>query len=172
MGLPDLFPRRDFVIETCWPPTVTAIEIRKRIAPPRGPSPCDEPFVGRALSKTEFRFSRANSEQNLLPVIEATVAPTHREGARVNVRMRLPDALRGLVALTMVIAALSPVTAVVSGGRAGLSMLAPCLLAIGVCGMQHAAFKREARRTEAILRGIFAAAPALPPPHDTGEPYR
>jgi hypothetical protein len=173
MRLNDLFPQRDFVIETRWPPSVAAIEIRKRIAVRDGGRLGDEPFFGRSLSKVEFQFSRAPSDRkNLLPIIDATVTPCDRDGARVHVRMRPHDGVLLIPALAIVMAILGPFAAVIYGGVAGLKLLGVSALLILGGRWHHAAFEREARRAEAILRGIFAAAPALPPPHDTGEPYR
>lgn len=67
---------------------------------------------------------------------------------------------------------LGPIAAGVSVPAAGLCLLAASPLLVAGCKVYHAAFKREARQAEGILRDIFAAAPPLPPPHDTGEPYR
>jgi hypothetical protein len=164
---------RDFVIETRWPPTVAAVEIQKRIAAPGGPSEGDEPFLGRSLSKTEFRFSRAPSHRNnLLPVIDATVVDSQREGARVEVRVRLHDAVLVFIVLTIAVAIMGPIAAGVPVDTAIRWLPVIFTLLLAGFRLYHAAFTREARQAEAILREIFAAAPPLPPPHDTGEPYR
>jgi hypothetical protein len=164
----DVF-QRDFVIETRWPPTVAAIEIQKRMAAPATPRQGDEPFLGGSLSKTEFRFSRASSgRNNLLPVIDAAVLDSDRNGARVEVRVRLNGTLLVMIGFTIAVAMVGAVAA----GVSGLWWLAACPLLIAGCKAYHAAFKREARQAEAILREIFARAPALPPPYDTEEPYR
>jgi hypothetical protein len=168
----DLFPRHDFVIETSWPPSVAAIEIRKRIASPRAGEQGDEPFFGRSLSETEFRFSRAPSGKNLLPVIDATITPSRRGGARVDVRLRLQDTALVLTVTSMTVATLGPIAAVVTGGWGSLPALGVSALVVLGARWHHAAFSREALRTETTLRAIFAAAPGLPPPHETGEPYR
>ena len=172
MRLPHLFPEHHFEVETSWPTTVAAIEIRKRIAAPRGPSQGDEPFLGRSLSNTEFRFSPASSHRNdMLPVIEATVSSADPKGARIHVQVRLSDAMLCFTVVTMAVATLG-LAATVSGWQAGFSWLGVSALLLVGCKLHHGTFKREARRTEEILRDIFAAAPALPPPPETGEPYR
>ncbi len=171
MPLDSLFPRHDFVIETSWPPAVAAIEIRKRIAAPHAASQGDEPFLGRSIGETEFRFSRASQKSNLLPAIYVAVVPSHHEGARVQVLVRPNDVWLGLMAMCIFVATIT-IGGLMHGAPGALESAAVLPLLVLAGALARPAFQREARRTEAILRSIFAAAPGLPPPHDSGKPYR
>jgi hypothetical protein len=168
-----LFPHHDFVIETSWSPAVAAIEIRKRIAAPDAGSPSYEPFVGRSYSTTEFRFTRAYSgKNNVLPVILATVAPSHREGARLEISMRPGAAFWAFMVGWMAMATFGVIGSVRSRDAEYIGLFALCAMLMVVAAAHHFAFRREVRQTDATLRSIFAPAPPLPAPRDTGEPYR
>jgi hypothetical protein len=173
MRLRDWLPWRDFAIETSWPPSVAAIEIRKRIASPRLFAQTDGPFVGESMTEMEFRFSRGISYRNsFLPVIRVAVEPSYRDGARVRVRMRLHGAVAVFTALWLA-AATSGLffgfASLVGGEAPGLTMIVMPVFGVGLL---TGAFSFEARKAEDLLRGIFAAAPGFLPSPDTGEPYR
>ena len=173
MRLRDWLPWRDFAIETSWPPSVAAIEIRKRIASPRLFARTGEPFVGESTTEMEFRFSRGISYRNsFLPVIHAAVEPSYRDGARVRVRMRLHGAVAVFMAIWLTGATfglLFGLESLVRGQAAGWIGIVMPLFGVGLV---TGGFSFEARKAEDLLRGIFAAAPGFPPPPDTGEPYR
>jgi hypothetical protein len=88
----ELLPWRNFVIGTSWSPDIAIVEIQKRVGV-RGfldMGGGSEPFAGRLVNGNEFHFSRRISYRNsFLPVISATVEPSHREGARIRVTMRM-----------------------------------------------------------------------------------
>jgi hypothetical protein len=162
-------PRREFVIETSWPPNVAAIEIRKRIASPYLPARGDEPFIGRSISENEFRFSRGSSRQSPSPIVYVAVEPSLRDGSRVRVRIELHDGVTAITGLWVTIGVLFGMIHLAHGQPAGL--IAVALSALGA-RLVVVWFSRQARETEALVRAIFAAAPGLPPPTDSGEPYR
>jgi hypothetical protein len=163
-------PRREFVIETSWPPNVAAIEIRKRIASPYLPARGDEPFIGRSISEDEFRFSRGSSgRSSAYPIVYVAVEPSFRDGARVRVRIQLHDFATALTALPATVGVLLGIILLAHGQPAGLIAVA---LSAFLAGLIVVSFSRQARETEALVRAIFAAAPGLPPPTDSGEPYR
>jgi hypothetical protein len=169
MGLRALLPWRRFAIETSWPPSVAAIEIRKRLADSRWNS-SDLPFVGQAVSETVFRFSRAISYRNsFLPVIEARVEPSHRGGARIRVRMGLNGFVIAFMALWLLSATFGAIVALAGGRPGALSVVGFPLFGVTLVTLP---FALEARKSEAAVRSIFAAAPAGPPSFDSGEPYR
>jgi hypothetical protein len=172
MRFRDLLPWRDFAIETSWPPTLAAIEIKKRIAAPHFFGHCDKPFVGKAFTETAFRFSRAISYRNaFLPVIQATIEPSHGNAARVRVRMRLSVPAMAFMAIWMTGATFGALVGLVSAaGGSAAAMLALALPFFGA-GLATMPFSLEADEAEAMLRAIFAPAPALPP-WSAGEPYR
>jgi hypothetical protein len=173
MLMRDLLPWRDFVIETSWPPTVAAIEIKKRIAAPRIFGGGDEPFVGKSLAEAEFRFSRAISYRNsFLPVIQAAVEPSHRDGARLRVRMRLSVPVMAFMGVWMTGATFGALVGLVSAARGGPPALIVLALPLFGVGLVAVPFSLEARKAEAMLRAIFAAAPGLSPPPGMGGPYR
>jgi hypothetical protein len=161
-------PRREFVIETSWPPNVAAIEIRKRIASPYRPARGDEPFIGRSISEDEFRFSRGSSRESPSPIVYVTVEPSLRDGSRVRVRIER-DFVTAITGLWVTIGVLFGMIPLAHGQPAGL--IAVALSALGA-RLVVVWFSRQARETEAQVRAIFAAAPGLPPPTDSGEPYR
>jgi hypothetical protein len=169
MRLRDWLPWRDFAIETSWPPSVAAIEIRKRIASPRLFAETEEPFVGKSISEVEFCFSREASHRNpYLPVIDAEVEPSYRDGARVRVRMRLHIVMGAWLA-PAALGLLFGIGSLVRGQSAGwIGIVMP----VFIVGLVTGIFSSEARKAEDLLRAIFATAPGVPPPPDTGEPYR
>lgn len=165
----DLFARHDFVIETSWPVAVAATEIRKRIGVPG--SGGNEPLAGTTMSATEFQLSRDyRTTEYTVPLAYVTVEPSHRDGARVVVRICNEGTL-GLIFMSIFAAILSVMTALASRKE----WLATALVAVAlsvVTALHHVALRREVRRTKAVLQSIFARAPGWPAPHDTGEPYR
>jgi hypothetical protein len=169
MQLRDLLPWRDLVIETSWPPNVAVIEIRKRTIKPRGfglfnfLGDDEEPFVGGALSDTEFRFWRRISYRNsFLPIIHAVVEPSHSGGASVRIRMRLHVFVIGFLLIWMTGATFGCVFGLVAlahGEPAGLIALAFPVFGVALVTIP---FAIEARNAEVLLREIFAPALALP----------
>ena len=169
----NLLPWRDFVIETSWPPNVAATEIKKRIGKPRLFGRSDETFVGKSTSEGEFRFSRAIRYKNsFLPIIHAAVEPSYRDGARVRVRMRLHGLVLAFMAIWMTAAASGALVGLVSLARGRPVGLVGVVFTVSVASFVAVTFSREADVAEALLRRIFAAAPALPSAPDTGAPYR
>jgi hypothetical protein len=164
----ELLPWRDLAIETSWPPSVAAIEIRKRISEPRALANGDEPFLGGPLGEHEFRF-RLHRSQEFPLTVHARVEEGPRGGACVRVRMRLPDVAAIAFLAWATIATLFALEALIRGQILGL--LAPVLI-VAVIRVVTLPFVFAAREAERILREVFAAAPALPDAPNTGEPYR
>jgi hypothetical protein len=175
MHVAQWLPWRRFVVETSWPPTVAAIEIGKRIAPPRiFGRDREKPFVGKSLGEGVFRFSQATSYKNaLLPVVEVVVEPSHRDGARVRVAMRLNDFVAVFVAVWTIAAIVGALAclgyALWHWDAVGLLGFAVPLIGAWVVVFP---FSLDAREAESQIRQIFAPAPGSPPPFDSAEPYR
>ena len=172
--LRDLLPWRDFVIETSWSPSVAAIEIKKSIdGPPPLSGGSDALFIGRE-DDGRFRFSRRISYRNsFLPMIVAVVEPSHHDGARVRVRMRLHLFVMVFVSVWIggaSLAAFMVAFIFISHGYP-VGLLAAVLPLLGAA-MVSIPFALEAPRAERLLRDVFARAPALPAPPETGEAYR
>ena len=167
----DLIPWRHFTIETSWSPEVADIELRKRIDGLLGTG--DEVFRGRSTRNGQYKFQRVISYRNsFLPVITATVEPSHHNGARVRIRMRLHALVAIFMQLWMTGAmagAIVGILALGSGQPAGLIALA---LPVFGAGLTTIPFALEARAAERLLREVYAAAPALPAPPETGAAYR
>jgi hypothetical protein len=164
----ELLPWRDLAIETSWPPSVAAIELQKRIEPPRWLGGGESPFEGQPIAEREFRFRRRWS--NKLPLmIYALVEEGPRGGACVRVQMRLAGLSGVFFLVWTTMAALLGFAALIRGQLVGL--FSPILI-VGVGSAINVPFAIEAREAERTLREIFVAAPALPPAPKTGEPYR
>jgi hypothetical protein len=168
-------PWRSFTIDTSWPPEVAAIEIRKVIDAPTlfGGGGC-LPFVGTARGEKEFVFRRRIGYRNsFLPVIHAVVEPSHHGGARVRVRMRMYAVVIAFMAFWLTGASFGAgsagVVALLHGQASGLLMLLFPLFGVA---MVCVGFSLEARKAEKMLRALYAVAPALPPPPETGQAYR
>jgi hypothetical protein len=97
-----------------------------------------------------------------------TVEPSLRDGSRVRVRIER-DFVTAITGLWVTIGVLFGMIPLAHGQPAGL--IAVALSALGA-RLVVVWFSRQARETEAQVRAIFAAAPGLPPPTDSGEPYR
>jgi hypothetical protein len=169
----ELLPWRDFTIETSWPPSVAAIELQKLIGERRFFGGGDMPFAG-TRDGSVFRFSRRIAYRNsFLPMIVAVVEPSHHDGARVRVQMRLHVFVMLFMGIWMTGATLVSVMvgfATLSRGQpAGLLALA---FPLAGAGMTTIPFAFEARTAEHLLREIYARAPALPAPPETGVAYR
>jgi hypothetical protein len=170
----DWLPWRRFVVETSWSPSVVAIEIGKRIADPRLFSrDAERPFVGTRVAEGSFRFSRAISYRNsFLPVIEAVVEPSPN-GARVRVALNLNPLVAIFMAVWMAGATMATLMAM---GHALSTRRPDGFLVLGFplfgAALVSVGFAFEARKAEALIRDIFANAPGVPAPPDTGEPYR
>jgi hypothetical protein len=165
----DLLPWRDFVIETSWSPGVASTEMKNRIGPRRFYGGGGAPFVGESLTGAEFRFRRAIAYRNsFLPHIRVAVEPAGDRGARVHVRMQLHPAVLALTVIWLVgmtIAVIAQVTLPwhrQHGAPMGLAMPGIGIVVVAL------SFGLEARKAEAMLRAIYAPAPAL----KTNEPYR
>jgi hypothetical protein len=172
--LPELLPWRSFTIETSWSPEVAAAELAKEVSGPMLRGGGYAPFEGRAASPYDFEFSRRIEYRNsFLPVVRTAVEASHRGGARVRVTMRMNPFVFAFTALWMsgatVVGGLGGLSALLEGHPAGLIGLAFPLFGAALCGL---GFGVEARKAEAALRAVYAAAPGLPPPPDTGEAYR
>jgi hypothetical protein len=172
--LRELIPWRTFVIETRWPPEVAAIEVKKVIDKPTLFGAIgDAPFVGKAKSQTEFVFRRRISYRNsFLPIIRAVVEPSHNGGARIRVRMRMYLFAMGFLLVWSTggaFAGLAGLVALSEGQVAGLVGVAFPLFGLALTCVP---FALEARIAERLLRAIYAAAPPLPPPPETGQAYR
>jgi hypothetical protein len=166
-------PWRSFTIDTCWSPEVAAIEIRKVIdAPTLFGGGGGLPFVGKACGEKEFEFRRRIGYRNsFLPVIHAVVEPSHHGGARVRVNMRMHAFVIAFMVVWVTFASVVPGAAGVVAllhGQASGQLLVPLFGVAMVC----VGFPPEARKAEAMLRALYAAAPALPPPPETGQAYR
>ncbi|MGO9838806.1 MAG: hypothetical protein ACLP1X_31895 [Polyangiaceae bacterium] len=175
--LQDLVPWRELTIETKWSPEVVAIEIRKRLAArgPRplfafgfgGPSP-DRLFVGRS-DGTHFVFSRAIGYRNsFLPVIAVSIDPSGDEGARLRVRMRLNALVIAFMGVWLAGATIGSLSIAALGLYEGNpTALVGLLFPLFGGGLMSGGFAYEARRAEALLRGIFP-----PPALEPAGPYR
>jgi hypothetical protein len=178
MKLRDLIPSRAFVIETSWPPSVAAIEIKERVGPPYrhnwflGGDDDDTPFAGSHVRENEFRFSRRIPYRNsLLPVVHATVEPSHDNGARVHVRIGLPGIVMPFMAIwstVVMLIGLAVLVSALSRGQpaAGLAVLAFPVFAVTLLTISSGL---EARTAESLLRDIFARAPGKNSPPRTVE---
>lgn len=173
----DLLPWRDFVIETSWPCEVAALELRKAIDEPQLFSgEATATFVGRAESATRFKFTRRVPYRSTWRlVVLAVVEPSRRDGARIRVRMRMhlfvvafATAWRAAVTYR----AASTVAGAVFSGRMAAADVLPLALPFFGVAITCVPFALEASKIETLLRGIYAAAPAAPPPPDTGDAYR
>lgn len=171
---PELLPYRRLTIETRWPVDVAVVEIGKRVGKSVWLGGGSEPFVGRKLSERAFKMRPSGiSKQPGRPIILLNVEPGPRDGARILVRMRLNI----IVALFMTVwlaGATAGALAMTAGAiRQGqwFGMIAWCLPLFGFA-LIGAPFAFGARRSERLLRAIFASAPALPEPPATGVAYR
>jgi hypothetical protein len=152
--LHEVLPRRSFVIDTCWPPEVAAIELKKVIDEStffgRGRGG-NTPFVGMAESETAFVFRRRAGHRKSLPMVRVVIEPMRHGGARIRVNIGvLGEAMAFLEA------------------RGLLGLATPFFAVVGAL----AAFGPEADRAEQKLRAIYASAPALPAPADAQGAYR
>jgi len=168
----DLVPWRDFTIETSWSPTVAAVELQKRIGERRFFGGGDTPFTG-TVDGSVFRFSRRIAYRNsFLPMIVAVIEPSHHNGARIRVQMRLHVLVMVFMAVWMTgatLAGLVGLTALARGQPAGLAALAFPLFGAALSTIP---FALEARLAERLLREIYAQAPAPPAPPESGVAYR
>jgi len=172
--LRDLLPWRELIIDTSWSPSVAAIELRKSIQGPPPLSGGDDALFSGRVEGGRFHFSRRVAYKNsFLPVIQAVVEPSHHDGARVRIRMRLHAFVLVFVLAWTAIAAVFGVAvaiSVVSRGRAmGLVGLLAPLFGVAIGSIP---FALEARNAERLLRDVFARAPALPEAQKTGGAYR
>lgn len=171
MRPPDLIPWRDFIIDTRWSPAVADVELRKRVEGLLGTG--DAPFRGRSVGQAQYKLHRAISYRNsFLPVIHATIEPGHRGGARVRIRMRLHAGVAVFMPIWMtgaMAAAIAGIVGLAHGQGAGVVGLA---MPIFGAGLTVIPFALEARTAERLLREVYAPAPALPAPPETGEAYR
>ena len=87
----------------------------------------------------------------------------------MRVRIQLHDFVTAVTALSVTVGVLFGIIPLAHGQPAGLIVVV--LLAL-LARLVAVSFSRQARETEALVRAIFAAAPGLPPPTDSGEPYR
>ena len=177
-SLSDLFrhavPFRRFVVETSWPATVAVIEIRKRLTEPKLLRLDEEgPFVGTEQGgRFTFRM-KVGPQTPFVPVAQVAVRPSHHDGARIEARVR-PSGLTAfrmvvLLGMSLFVAWLvGPYGATHGDPVAALLLLAPLLVAVLV-GLPYAL---QSRRLEREMSEIFARAPALPEPPETGEVYR
>jgi hypothetical protein len=172
--LRELIPWRTFVVETRWPPEIAAVEVKRAIHQPTlFGSGGDAPFVGKVKSETEFVFRRRISYKNsFLPIVRAIVEPSRHGGARIRVRMRMHSFALCLILVWITggaFAVLAGLVALFEGQMAGLIGIAFPVVGLGLACTP---FALEARVAERLLRAIYAAAPALPPPPETGQAYR
>ena len=141
MVLRDLLPWRAFTIESSWSPGVVATELRKRMDERRIiATGGDAPLVGTASEDGRtFRFWRAiatwGSAVPTTMLIVAVVEPSHHDGARLRVRMRLAGiatAMSVVVGAGAILVALLGVWMLLGGNAIGLALLAfPVLAAAG-----------------------------------------
>jgi hypothetical protein len=170
-----LIPWRAFDIGTSWSPAVAVIELKKSVDQHTlffgGGG--NAPFVGDVRGETKFLFRRRIAYRNsFLPIIRVVVEPSHHGGTRLRVTMRLHLFVTAFMAVWMTggaVGAVGGLAAVFAGQPAGLVALAFPLFGAGLVGIP---FALEARRAESLLRSIYANAPALPEPPDTGQAYR
>jgi hypothetical protein len=173
--LRDLIPWRAFDIATSWSPQVAVIELRKVIDQETflfgGGG--NAPFVGDIRGEAEFRFRRRIGYGNsFLPIIRVVTEPLRHGATRLRVTMRLHLLVMAFMAVWMTGAtfgALVGISAVVAGQPGGLLAFALPLFGAGLVGIP---FAFEARKAETLLRSIYANAPALPTPPETGQAYR
>ena len=164
----DLLPWRDFVVETRWSPGVAAIELKNRVGPRRFYAGGGTPFVGESVNEAEFRFRRAISYRNsFLPHIQVAVEPAGDRGARVHVRMRMHPAVLTLTVLWLVGMTIAAIAELSTPWHRHAGPMALVMPVIGIV-VVVLSFGLEARKAEAMLREIYAPAPAL----ETNEPYR
>ena len=164
----DLLPWRDFVIETSWSAGVAATEMKNRLGPQRLYGGSSAPFVGESLGDAEFRFRRAISYRNsFLPNIRVSVEPAGDRGARVHARMQLHPAVLALTAIWLVVMTIAAIAHLFAPWHRQAGPMGLALPAIGLV-VVVLSFGLEARKAEAMLRAIYAPAPAL----KTNEPYR
>jgi hypothetical protein len=149
------------------------VELQKRIGERRFFGGGDTPFAGTGDGSV-FRFSRRIAYRNsFLPRIVAVIEPSHLDGARVRIQMRLHLFVMVFMAVWMTGATLASVVvglATLSEGQlAGLLAFAFPLTG---AAMATIPFALEARTAERLLREIYARAPALPAPPESGVAYR
>lgn len=173
MNLRDLLPWRDFVVDTRWPPEVAVAEIQKRVGQPQlfgwGET---APFVGhRAGNAFRLNLKKSALQKGRGPaVIDAVVEPSHHNGARIRVKMRLTSSLSFVLLASIVFLVLC-----VSGARAEMKGVNAVFLSFGLLfysTLVAIMFVFQANKAERLLREIFARAPALPAPVETGLAYR
>jgi len=165
MGLHDLLPGRTFVVETDWSPGVAFIELKKHVAPRGWFGGGDSTFVGAPTEGPEFTFSRRiRYHSPFLPVIDAVVEPSPERGAKIRVSMRLHLTVLAFMTVWMTgacAASLAGIAAALFYGRpAGLIAL---LVPLVGGWFASSSFALEAREAEALIREIFARAPARNP---------
>jgi hypothetical protein len=177
MSLGLLRSGHDFVIETSWSPDVATVELAKQIEGACTRRGGDEPFVGHCEDQKAFRFSRRKVplDKSTRLVVVATVEPSHRGGARVRVRVRFPTVVLVLPVLFL-LAVFAQASKPSKAGSSAESLLpfalVVLLVALAGAGAAIGVFWAECRKVEQELRWIFTRAPALPPPYESGEPYR
>ena len=133
------------------------------------------PYEGYWVGENEvlFRSTKRFPSRNGHPVAQIEIRPSWRDGTRLYVLVR-PHAfacvvLGATMIFALLIAFLGLYSAILDGERGGFAMLlvpVPFYLAVWA----PFAFYRE--ETERRVREIFASAPALPPPVETGVPFR
>jgi hypothetical protein len=174
MILHHLIPWRTFVVETAWSPEVAAIELGKIIEKPVLFARGEAPFVGKAVTATEFVFRRQISGRNsFLPRIHAVIEPSHHGGSHIRVDMRMHIAVIAFMAVWMTGATCGSLTVGIAAVHQGREAALPWVLfPLFGAAMIAIGFAPEARKAEHLLRALYARAPALPSPPDTGQAYR
>ena len=168
-------PWKRFVVDTSWSPDIVAEELRKRITPKRFLPTMSValPYEGYWIGENEVRFRRTARMRNGYPVAQIVIRPSWRDGTRLEVLLR-PHVFACIVlaaslVFALLIAFLGLFSALLDGERGGFVMLiAP--IPFYLAGWLP--FALYANDSEQRIRDLFASAPALPPPVETGKPFR
>jgi hypothetical protein len=163
----DLLPWRDFTIDTCCTPQATHETIDRLCERSAlyGRS-TDAPFAGGSVGPGAFEL-RPNDGPSLVGVVaHVVVRPAHARGAQV----------RGAVGLPWRVAAWLPCLAapvlidvLIADDR---WLVAAMPLTAMALALLVASFRHEAGAVEQALRSVFAEAPGVPDPPQTGVPFR
>lgn len=176
MVLRSLTPRRDFVIETSWPPDVAWAELQRWVDPPavggekiltflgtRDPAGT-APFIGQVTGPTQLTFSRRTPTRNLtLPIVRVGVEPSHHGGARVVVAMR-PSRIALLVAGVWISGAVLIAAGMLTSSLPDTvgNWLIVMAIPLFAAAISYLPSSTEGLKAERLLREVFAPAPAYP----------
>jgi hypothetical protein len=176
MGLRELLPWRDFVIETAWTPEVAIAELQKQIDTPErwqvrgGPT-----FAGLLLNGNTFRLYRKIRNRNSwLPRIDVVIQPSHHNGARVRIKMRMNTSTMLFMIFWMIFSTVFGFAMIAKslGAKEWNDALYGMFFPVFGGALMTLGFVPEANKAERLLREIFANAPAFPAPVETGVAYR